>query len=279
MTQHDNPTQPKKKGPTPFQEDWRGETISGRFLVYECADFIVYLDEDIDVYWQSVGGLKRADENRHNDILNRAATLECIPNDHHPDSIRINFKRMVAEGIVRSLENDYENAEEILVAANEYITRRNTEVARRWQLTTTLVLSIAVALAGLLVWAFRATLRQAWGDTAFYIILAGLAGAPGAALSIILRIGRVRTTSEAPRLLHITEATARIIAGSLSAFLVAAMVRIGILLPTLADSGHLHIAMVALAFIAGASERWVPSIVAAYEKVPTKKPEKTGEDT
>src|SRR6185437_5640191 len=97
-------------------------------LILETDTFIVFIDNDIDVDWVTsdaydVHGHK--DAVKHNEILNRAAGLECIPNDHHKENIRLNFKRMVGEGVARSLDDDYDSADAILDKAEAYIADRN----------------------------------------------------------------------------------------------------------------------------------------------------------
>lgn len=107
-------------------------------LVMEDKDFIVFIDKNLDVDWMTSD---KYDENEptkredHNNILNLVAKLECIPSDHHPKNIRINFKRMLGEAIARSLNYDEGNATKMLKDAEEYIKERNNEKSRYWFLS------------------------------------------------------------------------------------------------------------------------------------------------
>ena len=100
---------------------WPG--IEVEHLVLETDEFIVWLDHDLDVDWQTSKKYDEAgpkDPVAQNEVLNLAAVLECVPSDHHERDIRLNFKRMIGEGIARSLDHDYESARKILELARAY---------------------------------------------------------------------------------------------------------------------------------------------------------------
>lgn len=241
---------------------WPG--IDNSYLIFESDDFIVYLDSVLAIEWQTSDDYDKIgpkDSKKNNDILGRAATLECVPNEHHNRDVRIAFKRMVGEGIARSLDNDYESADNILKQARSYITDRNVEAARLWQLSTACLLGLTIGIVGLIFWTYRAGLIRAWGELVFFLVCSAGAGALGAILSMIFRMGNNFPTSEAPRRLHILEATARVLAGCLSGLLVAGSVNMGLILATFGDAGHLHVTMLVAAMASGASERWAPSLI------------------
>jgi hypothetical protein len=241
---------------------WPGLDVG--FLILETDTFIVFLDTDLDVDWQTTSKYDEAgpkDPSRHHEILNQAATLECVPNDHHSRSVRLNFKRMVGEGVARSLDHDYDCAEKILEQARSYIADRNVETARLWQLSTGCVLGVAIGIAGLVLWTLRTRSAQAWGDTVYFLLLSAVAGSLGAVLSMIFRMGRNFPNSEAPKSLHILEATSRVFAGCLSGLLVAGSVKMGLILSMFGDAQHLHLTMLVSAMASGASERWAPSLI------------------
>jgi len=246
---------------------WPGLDI--HYLIYEADDFIVFLDRELDIDWQTTASYDQKgprNETKHNEMLNHAATLECIPNHHHTREIRLNFKRMVGEGVVRSLMGDYDNADKILRDAEAYIIERNIEVARFWQMSTAIVLAIVFGILGLAFWAFRMYLILQWGEGVFFLIqAASIGGTLGAVLSMAFRMGRCFPRSEAPRRLHILEAVSRVLAGGLSGLVIAASVKIGLILPIFKDSGNIHLAMFVTAFAAGASERLAPSLIAHIE--------------
>lgn len=240
-----------------------------RHLVYEDEDFAVYLDPVLDVEWRTTDehdDREGIDEEKHHQIVDRAASLECIPNHHHSESIRLNFKRMVAEGLARSLSCDYDNATTMLDNAEAYIRDRNVETARFWQLTTALCAGLILGALGAIFWLARSYFIPAWGNTAFFVILSFSAGSVGAMLSSIFRMGRLDITSEAERRLHILEALSRVIGGAVSGSAMALLVYLGIVAPVFKGAMLTHAAMLTSAILAGASERWMPSLVSHFEK-------------
>lgn len=254
-----------------YEKKWPGLDI--QFLVLSTNDFIVFIDSDIDVDWKTSDEYdKRGHEDleKHNAILNRAASLECIPNEHQNRKIRFNFKRMVAEGVARSLKHDYENAEKILDEAETYIRNRNLEIARFWQLTSSCLFGGGSAIIVFILWCFRHALITNLGLNAFFVILSAFFGSIGATLSMILRMGHSNTTSEAEKKLHILEAVSKNIGGAVSGLLISLLIRIGIFVPMFHAHNLTYIAMVAGGLIAGASERWAPSIISQFEKETSK---------
>lgn len=258
------------------KELWQG--IDLRHLVYATDSFIVFIDKALDLDWMTNDEYEKeykCDHAKRNVVLNLAAKLETIPNDHQAEAIRINFKRMVGEGIARGLKCDYESAAQILQEAEHYITNRNIETARFWQLVSSILAGTIAATFGLILWIFRTDLLPPLGPTALTLLLCGSGGGSGALLSIIFRMGSTSTTSEAERSLHILEGLGRIIGGALSGILLACLIKAEILLPALNISKDLPLSLVAASIIAGASERCAPSLLSQIEK---KLPAKTTED-
>ncbi len=239
-------------------------------LILSTDEFIVFIDKELDIDWETTDSHDAAIQGESlcqlNEILNRAATIECIPNDHQRRSIRTNFKRMIGEGVARALKSDFTNAQKILERAYDYITSRNIEIARYWQLTTSLIAGIIAAFFGILLWSLRGAAISAWGATGTFAILSSFAGAIGATFSIVFRIGGAQITSEADRSLHVLEAFSRIIAGSISGLIFGFLIRIGVIAPFLNNSSNVDIVIIATAILAGASERWAPSLIEQVEK-------------
>lgn len=238
-------------------------------LIYASEDFIVFIDEKLYIDWQTTdvhdtNGIK--DRNKHNRVLNRAATIECIPNFHQNAQIRLNFKRMIAEGIARSLNNDYDNADQILNDAKRYIVNRNIEKARFWQLSTTSLIGIISALLIIILWSLKSYVISVLGITAFSVLISSQFGSLGATLSIIFRIGTVETTSEAEHKLHILESVTRNFGGMISAIVVAFLILLELILPIFQNSNSTLLLIACSSILAGSSERWVPSIVKVFDQ-------------
>jgi len=253
----------------PKLKKWKDHELDIFYLIYEADDCIVFLDSAIDVDWLTTDEHREptvAETPQRNQILNRAASLECIPNSHHKITVRTNFKRMVGEGVARALSHDYDSASTMLDQAKLYIEDRNVEQARYWQLSTGCTLGLLFALLGVLAWSVRTYLMEVWSTPVFFLILSGGAGALGAVLSMIFRMGSTFPTSEAPQSLHRLEAASRVFAGLLSGLMITSAIRSGLVLPILAKSEQMQTALLVAAMVSGASERWAPSLIAQIEK-------------
>ena len=161
--------------------------------------------------------------------------------------------------------HDYENGKQMLKRAEEFVTSRNSEASRYWFLSASGITTLLIFFYGLLFWLFRDCMICYLGQLVFILVMSGVAGAIGALLSVIMRLGSTNLDSAAGKNLHYQEAFYRIIAGSLSGVLIALVVKLGIIIPIFSKINETNIAMVLAAFIAGASERWAPSIISQVE--------------
>ena len=248
---------------------WQDHELDIHYLIYEADDCIVFLDSAIDVDWLTTDEHREPtteETPRRNKILNRAASLECVPNSHHKTTVRINFKRMVGEGVARALSHDYDSASAMLDQAKLYIEDRNVEQARYWQLSTGCSLGLTFALLGVIAWCARGYLIAYWDAPVYFLLLSGGAGALGSVLSMIFRMGSTFPTSEAPQSLHRLEAASRVFAGVLSGIMITSAIRSGLLLPIISKSEQMQTALLVAAMVSGASERWAPSLIAQIEK-------------
>jgi len=250
-----------------FNDIWPG--IDVHYLVLATDDFIVFIDPELDVDWMTS---KKYDEEgykdleAHNYILNRTALLESLPTYDLNPKIRLSYKRMLGEAIARSLRHDYLNAGKILDESEKFIRARNEERARSWYLSTGGAVTLAVLLCGFLIWHERVVVLQIIGETLFWLSIASSAGATGALLSIIMRMGKANLDCSAGKSLHQLESASRIVAGMISAVLASLAVYSGIIFPVFSKHGNDRAFLVLIAMIAGASERWAPSIIENLEK-------------
>ncbi|MCX6168665.1 MAG: hypothetical protein NTX65_04975 [Ignavibacteriales bacterium] len=238
------------------------------YLVYETDEFIVWIDKVIDIDWSHNDDYDEKwnpDEEKQNMVFNYVTKLECIPNDHLTKNIRINFKRMIGEAIVRNLKTDYENAMQMAKNAEEFITNRNNEQSRLWFLKASGGTALIVTVLGSILWLTKYFLKPMLGETTFFLLIAGSCGALGALLSVIMRLGKTNLNPAAGKDLHFYEGGSRIIAGCISAIIIALCVKLQLLVPIFSNINNTQVAMVLAGVIAGASERWVPSLIAKVE--------------
>src|SRR5437879_9432844 len=104
--------------------------IHPKFLIRSSKDFIVWIDDDLDIDWQSSDEYDtkgHQDGHKHNLILNDAASLEATPCDALSTGTKIHFKRLVGEAITRSFDHGYDSATERREAARGDVLDENTE--------------------------------------------------------------------------------------------------------------------------------------------------------
>lgn len=237
-----------------------------RYLVLEESTFIVCIDSELDVDWSTNEGFQGlSDETKHHEILNRTALLESLPIYSLPDQIRLSYKRMLGEAIARSLSNDYPNAIKALESAEGFISARNGELARSWYLSAGGGYTILVTIAGLMFWFNRYAVKEFVGNTLFWLVIATIAGAVGALLSIIMRMGKSNLDCSAGKSLHQLESISRITAGMISAMLIALAIYADFIFTAFAKSSNKQVVIILAALIAGASERWAPSLIKHVE--------------
>lgn len=260
-----------------YEQQW--PDVKVHVLIISTEGYIVCLDERLNIDWKTSDQYDQTghtDLAKFNSILNGVALLETKPIDYLTDSTKINFKRMLGESIARALDHDYENAAIALEHAKNFLTDRNREKSREWYLKASGSTTLCIAAIGFLLWIFRACIIQIVGGTVFLIILAACMGGIGSFFSICLRLGDSKAEAHSDKYLHWLEASFRVISGMIGALFVGLLVKLGVILPTFQNPHSLALAMMAMGFIAGASERLVPSLISNVENsVIEKKEEKT----
>lgn len=248
-----------------YEKSWELDNIL-HLIIDAPNKYIVFIDDCLDVDWKtSVEYDKKGHSNspKFSNILSKVADVESIPNDHLQKPIRLNFKRLLGEAIARSLEGEYKVAAETVDKARNYILSRNFETGRYWQLTSSAGIGLILMFLGLALWLLRNTFIPLLGLTGFFVLLTFCGGGIGALLSIISRIGKVDVDSAAGKNLHYLEGALRIVSGGISGTLIALFINIGLVLPAFTNNKQ-QIAMFTFSIVAGASERWIPSIITQF---------------
>jgi len=245
-----------------YADNWTH--VKYKYLVHAAENFIVFIDDEIDVDWETspaYDAVGYADGHRHNAILNDAALLESTPCGDLRDDVRLHFKRLIGEAIVRSLHHDYVSAASMLKAASTYILARSQEKSRFWYLSASFAVTAPVLLAGTAFWVWRGTLIRALNPGVYWLGLSAVAGSLGALLSVIGRTGKLVFDCSSGKALHYLEGASRICAGALSGVVVGLAVRTGVVLAPLSGGDRAPAVMMLAAFAAGAGERLAPSII------------------
>ncbi|HEX3864653.1 MAG TPA: hypothetical protein VHY35_23460 [Stellaceae bacterium] len=182
-------TAPKPADPTAAPWAYLGPI---HYLIRREIEFIVYLDDDLALEWSTNDDEhKIKDQTKFNQLISESAVLETTPCDRFERQVIRDFRRLVGEGVVLALDNDYVGAAKVLQSARFFIVARSEEKSRCWYLTSSIVASAPFALIVTVLWAWRQTLAQVLGEGAFWLILTTSAGAIGALFSVILRSGKM----------------------------------------------------------------------------------------
>ncbi len=231
--------------------------------------YIVFVDYEGDLDWRRDDKAEAFTKNGQYDchvseVQNEVSALEPLVRNW-PKDVKFSAKRILGEALARVFRCDRDNALQALAKAKKFITNKSREVSRYWTLQACTGAAALAAVFGVVAVWQSATLTAAFGQTPYLLFLAACAGAIGALLSVILRLGKLSFDASAERRLHFAEGVTRILAGGISGILVGALVKLGVFLPVFSQSGLTITAVCAAALIAGASERLAPTIIAKAE--------------
>jgi hypothetical protein len=247
-----------------YEKDWPGLPV--KYLILSTKDFIVFIDHQNDLDWVTSDEYDQrpeteAEKKEFNQIMNEVAHAESIPCHDIDDKIIISFKRQIGESLVRAFEKDFQAGKQMIKTAQQFMINRNIEQSRFMYLASSAVITAAISGLAFICWLSRDFDIRLIGETAFYGIMAFLAGALGAFLSIMLRMGKTNLDYNASKNLHYMEAASRICAGMISGLLIGLCIKCGIFFSVFNKVESTHLAMIIGGLIAGCSERLAPSII------------------
>lgn len=257
-----------------YEKDWPGLPV--KYLIIATKKYIVFLDEENDLDWQTSDEFDNREltsdqKKEYNHVKNEIDSSESVPLNNLDEKVIISFKKQIGEALIRAFESDFENAKKMVKIAQDYILKRNIEQSRYMFLTSCGITSIISIFCFILLWLSRDFFISLIGETVFFITLSSLIGSLGALLSVILRMGKSNLDYNASKKLHYLEGSSRILAGIISALIVSLCIKTQILLPIFTKIESTNIAMILGGLIAGASERFAPSIINKLDGITNKK--------
>lgn len=248
-----------------YENDWPGLPIK-YLIIASKKKYIVFIDHENDLDWQTSDEfdereLTEDERKGYNEVKNEIDSTESIPLDNISDKIVQNFKKQLGEALIRAFEKDYENAHKMVLKAKEFILKRSIEESRFMFLTSCGTTALVSLILIIILWLTRDCARNLLGEGVYFLLITSLVGSIGALLSVILRTGKFNLDFNASKKLHYLEGTSRIVAGMISAVIVGICIKTGLLLPVFSKIESTNIAMILGGLIAGASERFAPSII------------------
>jgi len=251
-----------------YEKRWSHLKDRIKLLIITTDRYIVFIDIDDDLDWETTQEYDQSAPNEqnynvssHNKVLNEAAILETTPCDGIDKKIQVNFKRLIGEALGCSLDHDYVTADRMLEKAQAFIFSRGEEISRVWYLEASFKVAIIPIAIGALAIIFRNSLTGILSENGLWLVIAGCAGSLGSLLSIIGRTGKLKFDHSGGKRLHNFEGASRITTGVISGILAGLAVRSNLLFGTIIYENKQHLVMVAVALVAGTSERLVNSII------------------
>lgn len=227
-----------------------------KILIVATEKFTVYIDANNNIQWY--GDTPSTPD--FGDIINTTTRLE-VYSEFLDDAIKLTLRRQIGEAIARAIEENYAQAKEICALVHDEIKDRRREQAWIWYFSSAYAVSGICFLFMVIGWCFRGVIKECIGATAFFVLFCSMAGAIGALISISTRSQTIILDSQAGKILHFAEGMARMLTGLFSGAIVTLSIKSGIFLNGLnVEKGALS-ATLLICLLAGASERFVPSMI------------------
>lgn len=245
-------------------------------LILKNTDFIVFIDDKMDIDWKSTteyDEVRAPTQAEFNDVINEVAAQEVIPCCSGDVDNTLKYKRLLGEAVAMALKQDYANARSMIEAAKAFLRARNQEMTRFWYLTASTSVAALIVVAGFVLWSTAPSLFREHQGMIRVLTAAASAGAIGAFLSVFLRLGKAELDTSAAKKLFQMEGCCRILAGSISGFCAAIVVKSGLLMPGVARGPEGAWGILLTALLAGASERWIDSIMTKAGATPHNNPQ------
>lgn len=234
-------------------------------IILNTEQFVVYIDEAVTIQWHTTDDHELAEYS--GEVLNLVATLEARSAFLAGKPILFDFRKRIAEGLVRCLDGSPKEVSlAILKEVALELKARNKEVSWHWYFQTSYYVTLGLAVLFAVLWLGRGYVSATIGNDAFQVILGTICGSFGALLFATARSNRLVLDANAGESLHRLEGLARTGAGLIGALLVALAIKAGLILGGATFSGSKLALLLCLCIAAGASERLVPNIVTTLEK-------------
>lgn len=220
--------------------------------------FVVFIDEEDDIDWKSeydsserYGGEDGA--KKFESAIARLNVAHAHPCNNLSEENILIFRKMLGSAYVLAICGEFDGIDNIVKEAVNYVTNRNAEVARKFFLTSSSIISILVCI----VWAYihlsTSCEYKPW--------VAGIAmGVLGAYVSIWIKYGRKKLTGLSSKWLHHLESATRLFVGSVFAMVAMFALECNLILPMIDSANRLYVYALS-GFLAGFCEQFIPSLM------------------
>ena len=224
---------------------------------------IVYIDAENDVDWDEEGEDKKA-ELTEDVMKQRLAAISklniahAMPVQNLSDEEVFTFKKILGEGYNAALSCNYKEVDMAIAQAEQYRSDRNKERSR-WLLLSAASIDLLIVAASYIF-----LLMREIECSRFNMISGVMMGAVGAYVSIWSRYGKLDMTGLGTKALHYLEAGSRMLIGAIFAFVLLCALNSGLIFAELLNGRHTLSLFMVIGFIAGFSEKFVPSVLESF---------------
>lgn len=215
---------------------------------FDSDRYIVFLDGNFEVDFETTDSYDIANKQCKEDlnvVFNRIEELEHRPAVQYLTSKNQKaFVRLLGNALAAELDRANTVADQTLQKAEQFLQQRTTEISRRWLLLS----AFGVATISWILW-------KCLFPKDFMLF-----GCLGAFFSILCKAGKLEYDCEAGIFLNILEIVSRFFAAAISAYFAGQLFEADLLFTALKSEQASNIVPL-IYFIAGFSERLVPSIV------------------
>lgn len=244
------------------QEEYRKTFgIIDQYLIHFTDDkFIIYIDWQDDIDWIDNRDLKKEgwtqeDIDKYHGYLARLDALQSSPSTYLPHNIIMTFKKMLGSAYVMVMEHNFLEVDNIIAESQLYLDKRNKETSRYLYLLFSGFITIAL-ITLMIVSHYLKCDADLWIDTITF-------GSCGAFVSVWQRYGKINYTGLSSKRLHILEASSRLFVGTIFAVVVVLLMKCKLILTQINPAQTIYAYML-LSFVAGFSERFVPSLMEKF---------------
>lgn len=226
--------------------------------------YIVYIDADNDIDWQIDDGENKPSteyKQQRKAAISKLNIEQAMPVQNLSEEEIITFKKLLGEGYNAALSGNFEDVDMAITEAEMYRNDRNKERSR-WLLLT--AASMCLIIIGVLYALFFHYTSRPYLELISCVFM----GVVGSYVSIWSRYGKMDMTGLGTRWLHYLEAVSRMAIGAIFAFVVICALKSGLVLQKLNNSEHILSLYMALGFVAGFSEQFVPSVLESFVHKP-----------
>lgn len=225
----------------------------------EKEGYIVFIDKDCDIDWVDTRSsfYTEAEEKVKQQWIAKLDAVHMEPCTNISEDDRLIFKKKLAIGYELVMVKCFDDVQAVIDECYRFVKSRNKEVSRSLFLKA----SAPVAMIAIAVMALNMDVikwHEAW-------VTGSCTGILGSYVSIWTRYGKKVMTGLSSEWLHYAEALCRLLVGAIFSLVAILAVKCGLLLSNIDVSLMIYTCGL-IGFVAGFSERFVPSLVEKIAK-------------